>query len=63
MNWPGTEIEITPAQAHISLELLFSAGMLATSTVGDPGTQGAGITGTQGIGVSTPNAAAVAAAT
>jgi hypothetical protein len=48
---------------HIHLELLFSAGILATRTVGDPGAQGAAVTGTQGIGVSTPKAAAVAAAT
>lgn len=63
MNWPGTVIEITPPQVHISLEVLLSAGMLPNSTVGAPGTQGAGVTGIQGIGVSTPNAAAVAAAT
>ena len=41
---------IMPAQAHISLLVLLSAGMLAISTVGEPGDQGAGITGTQGIG-------------
>jgi hypothetical protein len=37
--------------------------MFATSTVGDPGAQGAAVTGTQGMGVRTPSAAAVAAAT
>lgn len=36
---------------------------MATSTVGDPGAQGAAVTGTQGIGVNAPKAAAVAAAT
>jgi hypothetical protein len=48
---------------HISWETLSSVGMLASSTVGAPVTHGAGVAGTQGIGVSTPNAAAVAAAT
>src|ERR1700722_14365924 len=52
-----------PPQLHISLELLSSAGMLAMSTVGAPGAQGAAVTGRQGIGVRTPSAAAVAAAT
>src|SRR5687767_13650134 len=45
------------------LEVLFSIGMLASSTVGEPGTHGAGMTGVHGMGVSTPSAAAVAAAT
>jgi len=45
------------------LLVLFSAGMFAIKTVGEPGAQGAGITGTHGIGVNAPNAAAVAAAT
>src|SRR5438067_1161945 len=45
------------------LEVLFRAGMLPISTVGEPGTHGPVGTGTQGIGVSTPRAAAVAAAT
>lgn len=54
---------ITPAQVHISVEVLLSAGILPSSTVGDPTIHGAGVTGTQGIGVSTPIAAAVAAAT
>ena len=47
---------------HISLEVSSSAGMLAISTVGAPGTQGAGVFGMHGVGVSTPSAAAVAAA-
>jgi len=45
------------------LLLLFSAGLLPTKTVGDPGAQGAVNTGTHGAGVSTPSAAAVALAT
>ena len=54
---------ITPAQAQVSIELLLSAGMPATSTVGAPGAQGPVGTGMQGMGVSAPSAAAVAAAT
>jgi hypothetical protein len=45
------------------LDVLFNAGILPTSTVGEPGTHGAATTGTQGIGVSAPKAAAVAEAT
>ncbi len=52
-----------PPYAHISLEVLLRAGLPPTSTVGDPGAQGAGITGMQGMGVRTPIAAAVAEAT
>jgi len=37
--------------------------MLASNTVGAPGTHGAGVAGMHGIGVITPNFAAVAAAT
>jgi len=48
---------------HVSVDVLLSAGALHSMTVGEPGTQGAGVDGTQGMGVSTPNAAAVAAAT
>jgi hypothetical protein len=48
---------------HISLDELFSAGILPINTVGEPGAHGAAVTGIQGIGVSTPSAAAVAAAT
>ena len=54
---------MTPAHTHISVDVLFSAGMLLMSTVGAPGTQGAGVFGMHGMGVSTPMAAAVAAAT
>lgn len=56
-------MEITPPHMHISLELLFRAGILPNKTVGAPGTQGAMVIGTQGMGTNTPNAAAVAAAT
>src|SRR5512139_353144 len=63
VNWPGIATEITPAQVHISLQVLSSAGWLVISTLTAPGTQGAGVTGTQGIGVNTPIAAAVAAMT
>ena len=54
---------ITPPQAHIHVEVLFNAGILAMRTVGDPGVHGATTTGMHGMGVKTPNAAAVAAAT
>jgi hypothetical protein len=54
---------ITPAHMHISFELSFSAGMLATKTVGAPGAQGATVLGIHGMGVRTPIADAVAAAT
>jgi hypothetical protein len=63
VNCPGLIISITPPHVHNSLELLFSAGMPAIRTVGDPGIHGAVVTGMQGMGVSTPIAAAVAAAT
>jgi len=54
---------ITPPQAHMYVEVLFKAGMLAIRTVGDPGVHGATTTDMHGMGVNTPNAAAVAAAT
>lgn len=60
---PGILMLMTPPQAQVSLEESLRAGLLAMSTVGQPGAQGAGITGTQGMGVSTPMAAAVAEAT
>lgn len=63
VNCPGLRIEITPAQAHMHLLLLFKAGKVPSNTVGDPGAQGATVTGMQGMGVRTPRAAAVAAAT
>jgi len=54
---------MTPAHMHISIDVLSSVGISANSTVGAPGTHGATVAGMHGIGVSTPNAAAVAAAT
>jgi hypothetical protein len=60
---PGFTIWITPAQVHMHLLVLLRAGMPRNKVVGDPGAHGAGMTGMQGMGVSTPNAAAVAAAT
>lgn len=60
---PGSEKVMTPPHMHMSWETLSSVGMLARSTVGAPGTQGAGVAGMHGIGVKTPKAAAVAAAT
>jgi len=54
---------ITPPQAHMHVEVLFKAGILAMRTVGEPGVHGATTAGTHGIGVNTPHAAAVAAAT
>lgn len=45
------------------LEVLFSAGILPTMTVGEPGAHGVVVAGMQGIGVNTPIAAAVAEAT
>lgn len=54
---------MTPAHMHMHFEVLLSAGMPPTITVGEPGAHGATVAGTHGIGVSTPSAAAVAAAT
>jgi len=54
---------ITLAYMHISIEVLSSVGMLPNITVGAPGTHGETVAGMHGMGVSTPNAAAVAAAT
>jgi hypothetical protein len=61
--WPAEVISITPAQAHMHLDTLSSAGALPTFVVAAPGAHGAVVFGMQGIGVYTPNAAAVAAAT
>src|ERR1700677_4921005 len=61
--WPAMVKVITPPHMHMSVETLSSAGMLASSTVAAPGVHGAVVAGMHGIGVSTPNAAAVAAAT
>lgn len=63
LAWPGLTTWIMPPHMQVSLQLLSSAGMLPTITVGAPGIQGAGVTGMHGMGVSTPKAAAVAAAT
>jgi hypothetical protein len=60
---PAKDWVITPAQEHINVESLLSVGMLPMKTVGLPTIQGDIVMGIQGIGVSTPNAAAVAAAT
>jgi len=60
---PGFVICITPPHMHISFEVLFKAGILAISTVGQPGAHGAVVAGIHGIGVKTPIAAAVADAT
>jgi hypothetical protein len=56
-------IWITPPHVQAHLLVLFKAGMPRTSTVGEPGAQGAGTTGTQACGVNTPDAEAVAEAT
>jgi hypothetical protein len=48
---------------HISFDVLLSAGMLPSITVGAPVAHGAVVTGMQGMGVRTPMAADVAAAT
>jgi hypothetical protein len=61
--WPGTEMVMTPPQLHIQVEVLFKAFMLPIISMGDPGDHCWVVTGMHGIGVSTPNAAAVAAAT
>src|SRR3984957_13096452 len=63
VNSPGMTKLMTPAHMHISVEVLSSVGMLPSSTVGAPGTQGATVAGIHGMGVRTPIAAAVAAAT
>ncbi len=54
---------ISPAQSHMHMEELSSAGKPPTRTVGDPGSHGDVVAGTQGIGVKTPIAADVAAST
>ena len=63
VNSPGVVNVITPAHMHISVCVLSSVGMFASSTFGTPATHGAGVAGMHGIGVSTPSAADVAAAT
>ena len=54
---------IVPPHMHWHVDVLFNTGIFPSSTVGEPGTQGATVFGIQGMGVSTPNAAAVAVAT
>jgi len=63
VNSPGVTKVMTPAHMHINIDVLSSAGMLPSSTVGAPGTHGETVAGIQGMGVRTPIAAAVAAAT
>jgi hypothetical protein len=63
LTWPGKPTWMTPAQAHISFESVFNAGIFPIRTVGEPVIQGPVGTGTQGMGVKTPRAAAVADAT
>jgi hypothetical protein len=53
-------IEITPAQAHMHLLVLSSAGLLSSITVVAPGAHGPVGAGTHGAGVNTPAAADVA---
>src|SRR5947208_3034413 len=60
---PGKPMVITPPHAQLHIDGDVSAGMFAISVFAAPGFHGPAGTGTQGIGVSTPNAAAVAAAT
>ena len=47
-------------RAQVNTDVLLSAGIFATNTVGAPGIHGAGVVGIQGTGVGTPIAAAVA---
>ena len=63
VGWPGLVTVITPAQLHMQIETLSSAGWLSSRSVIAPGTQGVIVAGIQGCGVSTPSAAEVAAAT
>ena len=49
--WPGFVMVMTPLQRQLSMDVLLSAGKLLTSTVGEPGIQGATVFGTQGAGV------------
>ena len=63
VNSPGVTNVITPAHMHMFIEVLSSVGILPSSTLGAPGTQGEVVAGMQGMGVRTPIAAAVAAAT
>ncbi len=60
---PGKVIVMTPPHMHMRVDILLSAGIFPSKTVGEPTIHGATVTGMQGIGVNTPIAAAVAAAT
>lgn len=62
MNAVGTATLIWPPKLQMHLDVEFRAGTFATSTVGDPGAQGAAGAGVQGPGVRTPSAALVNAA-
>jgi len=63
LNWPGAPIVIRPPNAQLAVQLLVSAGIPPTSTVGEPGFHGPAGKGVQACGVRTPSAAEVAAAT
>lgn len=63
VNCPGRLTLMTPAHMQLSLDVLLSAGKLATITVGEPGAHGVAVAGMHGMGVNTPMAAVVAAAT
>lgn len=56
-------MEITPAQLHMHLDVLFSSGILPNKMVGAPVVHGEEVAGIHGIGVKTPIAADVAEAT
>src|SRR4051794_27195213 len=60
---PGAVTWMMPAHRHKSWQVLSSAGLWPSVTVGAPGDQGAIVIGMQGCGVRTPSAAVVAAAT
>jgi hypothetical protein len=62
-SWPGELTVIVPAQVHMHVEVLSSAGISLIVTLSEPGDHGLAITGMHGCGVSTPSAALVAAAT
>lgn len=54
---------MTPAHMHMQLQALCRAGTPPMVVIAAPGVHGEVVAGMQGCGVSTPNAAAVAAAT
>ena len=63
MSATGLTMEMTPAQLHMHLLVLFNAGSLPIINVGLPATHGVPVAGIQSIGVKAPILAAVAAAT